>query len=106
MIGYAVAFGFVCVGLATEFPGKSKVLATLRAWGRQGRALGALVSHGRIGRTYDESEPWWPEQNRAPDDAPNVLMVVLDDTGFGHVGCFGGLIDTPNLDRLAENDYF
>ncbi|MDS0295265.1 arylsulfatase [Halogeometricum luteum] len=59
--------------------------------------------HGRIGRTYDESEPWWPEQNRAPDDAPNVLMVVLDDTGFGHVGCFGGLIDTPNLDRLAEN---
>jgi AraC family transcriptional regulator, glycine betaine-responsive activator len=33
---------FVCVGLATEFPGKSKVLAALRAWGRQGRALGAL----------------------------------------------------------------
>ncbi|WP_309083391.1 GlxA family transcriptional regulator [Chelativorans sp.] len=33
---------FVCVGLATEFPGKSKVLAALRSWGRQGRALGAL----------------------------------------------------------------
>ncbi|WP_158059214.1 arylsulfatase [Halorussus halophilus] len=59
--------------------------------------------HGRIGRTYDESEPWWPEQTRAPDDAPNVLMVVLDDVGFGQLGCYGGLIDTPNIDRLAEN---
>jgi arylsulfatase len=59
--------------------------------------------HGRIGRTYDESEEWWPEQTRAPEDAPNVLMVVLDDVGFGHLGCYGGLVDTPNIDRLAEN---
>ncbi|WP_163270095.1 GlxA family transcriptional regulator [Chelativorans alearense] len=35
---------FVCVGLATEFPGKSKVLAALRSWGRQGRALGAIAA--------------------------------------------------------------
>ncbi len=59
--------------------------------------------HGRIGRTYDESEPWWPEQTRAPEDAPNVLMVVLDDVGFGQLGSYGGLIDTPNIDRLADN---
>ncbi|WP_254279960.1 arylsulfatase [Haloarcula marina] len=58
---------------------------------------------GRIGRTYDESEPWWPEQTRAPEDAPNVLMVVLDDVGFGQLGCYGGLVDTPNIDRLADN---
>ncbi|WP_313695282.1 arylsulfatase [Halorarum halobium] len=59
--------------------------------------------HGRIGRTYDESEPWWPEETRAPQDAPNVLMIVLDDVGFGQLGCYGGLIDTPNVDRLAED---
>ncbi|MFC7229034.1 sulfatase-like hydrolase/transferase [Salinirubellus salinus] len=59
--------------------------------------------HGRIGRTYDESEPWWPEQTRAPEDAPNVLTIVLDDVGFGQLGCYGGLVDTPNIDRLAEN---
>ncbi|WP_411966054.1 sulfatase-like hydrolase/transferase [Haloferax sp. YSMS24] len=59
--------------------------------------------HGRIGRTYDESEPWWPEETRAPEDAPNVLMVVLDDVGFGQLGCYGGLIDTPNIDRLADD---
>lgn len=59
--------------------------------------------HGQIGRTYNESEPWWPEETRAPEDAPNVLMIVLDDVGFGQLGCYGGLIDTPNIDRLAEN---
>lgn len=59
--------------------------------------------HGRIGRTYNESEQWWPEPQRVPEDAPNVLMVVLDDVGFGQLGCYGGLIDTPNIDRLAEN---
>jgi arylsulfatase len=59
--------------------------------------------HGHIGRTYDESEPWWPEQTRAPEDAPNVLLITLDDVGFGQLGCYGGLVDTPNIDRLAEN---
>lgn len=59
--------------------------------------------HGRIGRRYDESEPWWPQETRASEDAPNVLMVVLDDVGFGQLGCYGGLIDTPDIDRLAEN---
>ncbi|MFC7068580.1 arylsulfatase [Halobaculum lipolyticum] len=59
--------------------------------------------HGRIGRTYDESEPWWPEQTRAPAGAPNVLLVVLDDVGFGQLGCYGGLVDTPNIDGLAAD---
>jgi arylsulfatase len=38
---------------------------------------------------------------RAKEGAPNVLFIVLDDTGFGHLGCYGGLTDTPILDRLA-----
>jgi arylsulfatase len=56
---------------------------------------------GVIGRTVEESEPAWPVQPRAKADAPNVLFVVLDDTGFGHLGCYGSPIKTPNLDRLA-----
>ena len=40
---------------------------------------------------------------RAKEGAPNVLFIVLDDTGYGHLGCYGGLIDTPNLDKLAAN---
>jgi arylsulfatase len=56
---------------------------------------------GVIGRTFDASEPAWPEPRRARDDAPNVLFIILDDTGFGQLGCYGSPIRTPNLDRLA-----
>jgi len=58
---------------------------------------------GVIGRTYDRSEPAWPEPLRAKEGAPNVLFIVLDDTGFGQLGCYGSPIETPNLDALAEN---
>jgi len=56
---------------------------------------------GVIGRTADESSPAWPAPVRAPSGAPNVLFIVLDDTGFGQLGCYGSPISTPNLDSLA-----
>jgi arylsulfatase len=56
---------------------------------------------GVIGRTVGESQPAWPEPLRARPGSPNVLFIVLDDTGFGQLGCFGSPIQTPNLDRLA-----
>jgi len=58
---------------------------------------------GLIGRTFDVSEPAWPEPLRAKEGAPNVLFFVLDDTGFGQLGCYGSPINTPNLDALAAN---
>jgi arylsulfatase A-like enzyme len=58
---------------------------------------------GVIGRYRSESTPWWPEPVRAPDGAPNVLVVLLDDVGFSQLGCFGSDIDTPTFDRLAAN---
>ncbi len=56
---------------------------------------------GRIGRTHAESEPWWPPVPQPRPDAPNVVVILLDDLGFSHFGCFGSDIDTPNIDRLA-----
>ena len=58
---------------------------------------------GVIGRTFDVSEPAWPAPLRAKDGAPNVLFIVLDDTGFGHLGCYGSPINTPNIDALARD---
>jgi arylsulfatase len=58
---------------------------------------------GVVGRTADESSPAWPSPARATKGAPNVMFVVLDDTGFGQLGCFGSPIETPNLDALAKN---
>ena len=46
-------------------------------------------------------QPAWPEPLRAKEGAPNVLFIVLDDTGFGQLGCYGSPIETPNLDALA-----
>ena len=57
---------------------------------------------GVIGRTLDESSPAWPTPARARDGAPNVLILVLDDVGYGQLSCFGGLCETPTLDRLAR----
>ena len=47
---------------------------------------------GVIGRTADESTPAWPAPVRAREGAPNVLFIVLDDTGFGQLGCYGSPI--------------
>ena len=59
---------------------------------------------GTIGRSYEESEEWWPEPVRPHPDAPNILIILLDDVGFAQLGqSFGGLIETPNIDRLAAN---
>lgn len=59
---------------------------------------------GKIGKTYKDSTPDWKpvEPTKPPKDAPNVILVVLDDVGFGHLGCYGGAIPTPNLDKLAK----
>jgi arylsulfatase A-like enzyme len=57
---------------------------------------------GILGRTIEESEPAWPRPLRAKPGAPSVLFIVLDDTGFGQLGCYGSPIRTPNLDRLAS----
>ncbi len=56
---------------------------------------------GVIGRTAEESSPAWPAPIRAAEGAPNVLFIVLDDTGFGQLGCYGSPIKTPNLDGVA-----
>ena len=57
---------------------------------------------GVIGRTYDQSKPAWPEPIRAKEGSPNVIFLILDDTGFGHLGCYGSPIATPNIDKLAS----
>ena len=58
---------------------------------------------GRMGRTIEESEAAWPAPLRAKPGVPNVLFIVLDDTGFGQLGCYGSPINTPNINKLAAN---
>ena len=57
---------------------------------------------GKISQTYEGSTSDWQEPVAAPEGAPNIVVVLLDDVGFGQVSTFGGLIPTPSLDRLAS----
>jgi arylsulfatase len=59
---------------------------------------------GTIGRTIDESVPDWTivPGPKAPEGAPNVLLILIDDAGFGQPETFGGPIATPNLTRVGD----
>jgi arylsulfatase A-like enzyme len=59
---------------------------------------------GTIGKTLTETKESRPQtQPKAPDGAPNVVWILIDDIGFGAIDAFGGLIETPNIDKLASN---
>jgi arylsulfatase len=57
---------------------------------------------GTIERNALQSKAWWPPRVVPPKDAPNILLIMTDDTGFGAASTFGGVIPTPALDRLAK----
>src|SRR3984885_4253951 len=56
---------------------------------------------GTIERNAAQSKPYWPARVEPRKDAPNVLLIITDDTGYGTPSTFGGVIPTPNLDRVA-----
>ena len=56
---------------------------------------------GTIGKTVADSEAWYDDPPHPGSAAPNVVLVLLDDTGFAQFGCYGSDIDTPNVDALA-----
>src|SRR5438132_2502511 len=57
---------------------------------------------GVIKEAATDSRPWWPPTIVPPKGAPNVLLILTDDQGYGVPGTFGGVIPTPALDRIAK----
>jgi arylsulfatase len=58
---------------------------------------------GVIKEDAKDSKPWWPPTVVPPKGAPNVLLIMTDDSGYGVPSTFGGVIPTPALDRIAKN---
>ena len=59
--------------------------------------FGGVIKDGAL-----QSKPWWAPQIVPPKGAPNVLLILVDDAGYGVPGSFGGVIPTPALDRIAN----
>ncbi len=83
-------------------------LASASLVGGQVRAQEVLPSppppfKGQIGLSAKDSKPDFPQPVHAPKGAPNVVLVLLDDVGYGASSAFGGPISTPTLDRLAKS---
>ena len=57
---------------------------------------------GEIGLDAKDSKPYWPAQIVPPKGAPNILLIMTDDQGYGVYGTFGGVIPTPTMDRIAQ----
>jgi arylsulfatase len=86
-------------GPAAAPPGSSAATTTI-----DGRQLPPPPAfHGRIERNALQSEPYWPARIVPPKGAPNVLLIMTDDVGFGAPSTFGGVIPTPALERIAAN---
>src|SRR5205085_12294418 len=57
---------------------------------------------GNVGRTYlDSDKPQFPQPVQAPKGAPNIVLILLDDAGFGQFSTFGGGVPSPTMDKLA-----
>src|SRR5262245_9470457 len=73
---------------------------------QKGTICRALTNIARLtdGRLLDakNSKPYWPPQVVPPKGAPNVLLIMTDDAGYGVSSTFGGVIPTPSLDRIAK----
>ena len=79
------------------------MLAAVPAWAQDVLPFPTPPMGGKVGPTMQESVHKWREApSHLPEDAPNILIIMLDDVGFGQASTFGGEINTPTLDRLAK----
>lgn len=101
-IGLLLAFscGVNVVGAQENAAGSANATATI-----DGRQLPPPPQpfRGKIELNAAQSKPAWPARVVPPKEAPNVLLIMTDDVGFGAPSTFGGVIPTPSLDRIANN---
>src|SRR5262249_47694245 len=98
----ALCVGFIAVGLqAADKAPPGSPAATTTIDGKQLPPPDPKFG-GVIKETAQDSKPWWAPRVVPPKGAPNVLLIMTDDAGFGVPSTFGGVIPTPTMDRVAK----
>jgi arylsulfatase A-like enzyme len=106
MVQKCNGFGAVVTAAAVSIGLSSLAFAQSTSLPQGGSALLPVPERpfgGVIGRNASESKPDFPKAVTAPEGAPNILLILTDDTGFGAPSTFGGPIPTPTLDRVAQD---
>lgn len=97
MIVLAATAGFSCQAVAQQTPVPAESAGT-----PQVLPLPDYHFEGNVGRTYlDSDTPQFPQPVKAPAGAPNVVLILIDDAGFGQFSTFGGGTPSPTMDALA-----
>jgi len=93
---------FYLVAIASFFSAGAVLHAAEERLDRTALPLKSPEFKGKISETFEDSKQDYPKPVKPPKGAPNVVVILIDDLGFGHPGTFGGPIPTPALDRLAR----
>jgi Sulfatase len=99
LVGAALAAGAASGQQITGTPGSPEATETVN-----GKVLPPPTPPfgGEINLNAAQSKPWWPPRVVPPEKAPNILLIMTDDSGFGAPSTFGGVIPTPAMDRIAR----
>lgn len=101
MIGMAVVV-LSTVGTARAQQSGSQGVTTIELETITALPFADFRYQGNVGRTIEESDPpQFPKLVRPPKGAPNIVLILIDDAGYGQFGTFGGQVPTPALDQVA-----
>jgi len=99
LVGWQAGWAPVLAQAITGTPGAADATTTIS--GNQLPApappFGGVIKDAAL-----QSRPWWAPRITPPPSAPNVLLIITDDAGFGVPSTFGGVIPTPAMERVAK----
>ncbi|MDO8698397.1 MAG: arylsulfatase [Pseudomonas sp.] len=104
LLGLALSLGaFTSGAQADQIQGTPGATSATRVLSGQQLPAPDLPFKGKIANIAQDSTPYWPATIVPPKGAPNVLLIMTDDAGYGVSSTFGGVIPTPSMDRIAAN---
>src|SRR5262245_24670394 len=95
---WMIFFSTIVLAIPTQI---TSIAASDPEWDRTVLPRPPQPFEGVAKRTLEGSVPWFTQPVKAPPGAPNILLVLIDDAGFGNPSTFGGPVATPTFDKLA-----